>query len=329
MRSLVLVLLAACSSHAASTTADSAPGGDDGNAGTGSAGSAIQTTLGPITGIPDGDAIAYEGIPYAAPPIGDLRWRPPQPAPPWTATRAMTAFGSACVQIDLASGGSAGAGGSEDCLTLNVWTPRTPSSAPLPVLVFIHGGYFVQGEASLVWHGETVYDGAYLAATGPAIAVTIQYRLGALGFLDDARLATGGDASANFGLLDQIAALQWVRANAAAFGGDPSRVAIFGQSAGGSSVCALLAAPLAAGLFSAAMIQSGGGCLAESATDAQAQTAAFTAAVGCGSASDVAACERALPAEQVATALTGAVTGANHWRPAVDGKARPRSRSTC
>jgi para-nitrobenzyl esterase len=197
---------------------------------------------------------AYKGIPYAKPPTGDLRWRPPVPAPAWDGVRDASAFGHACLQppqnpAGLYSGGMASL--NEDCLTLNVWTPT--DARKLPVMVWIHGGALVGGSSS-----EPLYDGVKLAQQG-IVVVSINYRLGLLGFLAHPALSAESEQrlSGNYGLLDQIEALRWVRDNIAAFGGDPKQVTIAGESAGGLSVIALMASPLARDLFARAIVQSG------------------------------------------------------------------------
>ncbi len=199
--------------------------------------------------------VAWKGIPYARPPLGDLRWRPPLPASRWAGGRDARAFGSACVQppqspTGLYSGGMA-LPVSEDCLTLNVWAPVR--ARKLPVMVWIHGGALVGGSSS-----EPLYDGAKLARQG-ILVVSINYRLGLLGYLAHPALSAESPQhlSGNYGLLDQIEALRWVRDNIASFGGDPGKVTIAGESAGGLSVIALLASPQARGLFSKAITESG------------------------------------------------------------------------
>jgi para-nitrobenzyl esterase len=206
------------------------------------------------------DIQLYRGIPYAAPPVGDLRWRPPQPARPWQGVRESYTFGAAAPQktvplLSMFPGMAMGVPSSEDCLYLNVWAPARRSSRPLPVMVWIHGGGFTFGAAS-----QALYDGANLARRG-VVVVAMNYRLGPLGFLALPQLSaeSGRGASGNYGLLDQIEALRWVKRNVAAFGGDPERVTIFGESAGGNSVYALLLSPLAKGLFQRAISESGAG----------------------------------------------------------------------
>jgi len=202
----------------------------------------------------DGRIVAYKGIPYAEPPVGDLRWRPPVPARGWAGVRDATAFGHACLQPPPAPASvyyDRMASPSEDCLTLNVWAPA--GGGHLPVMVWIHGGALSGGGSS-----EPLYDGARLARQG-IVVVSINYRLGLLGFLAHPALSAESPRhlSGNYGLLDQIEALRWVRDNIAAFGGDPARVTIAGESAGGLSVYALLASPLARGLFDKAISESG------------------------------------------------------------------------
>jgi len=205
------------------------------------AGDAVTTADGCVRGKREGDVVVFRGIPFAAPPVGALRWRPPQPPAPWTVRDAF-AFGPSCPQLQ--SPLNAGLIANEDCLTLNVWSPA--GAAKLPVMVWIHGGGLVAGGAA-----QPTYDGAHLAAGGKVVLVSINYRLGPLGFLAHPALSSG-----NLGIHDQIAALRWVQREVAKFGGDPASVTIFGESAGGESVCALMASPLAKGLFARAIIES-------------------------------------------------------------------------
>ena len=217
---------------------------------------------GQVAGAPsplDADVSVYRGLPFAAPPVGDLRWRPPQPVAPWDGIRDATVAAPACVQtpIPAAVGSFYDAGVdeiSEDCLYLNVWSGAAPD-ARAPVLVWIHGGGLTIGNGA-----DVSYDGTALARRG-AVVVTINYRLGALGYLAHPLLSAESDhgASGNYGTLDQVAALDWVQRNIASFGGDPDRVAIFGESAGSWSVNHMMATPLAHGLFQAAIGESGGG----------------------------------------------------------------------
>lgn len=215
----------------------------------------IAITSGPITGVVADGVHVYKGVPYARPPVGALRWRAPQPPDPWTAPRAMTAFGPICPQGDDGLGRKEQPQPQrEDCLYLNVWTPARDADDRLPVMAWIHGGGLVTGAGS-----KAVYDGARLAKQG-VVVVTLNYRLGPFGFFVHPDLAkeSPDGAAGNYGLLDQIAALQWVRANIARFGGDPGNVTIFGESAGALSVLTLMTAKPAQGLFQRAIAESGG-----------------------------------------------------------------------
>lgn len=205
----------------------------------------------------DSDIRVYKGIPFAAPPVGDRRWREPERPVNWQGVRACTAFGPVCPQTPYAANSvyfQPAQPQSEDCLHLNVWTGAAKADEKRPVMVWIHGGAFTRGSGSL-----GIYNGEALARQG-VVLVTINYRLGPFGFLASPALSKESPhgSSGNYGVLDQIAALQWVQRNIAAFGGDPSRVTIFGESAGSWSVCALGATPLAKGLFHRAIGQSGG-----------------------------------------------------------------------
>jgi len=256
----------------------------------------VQTTTGPVCGtVTNGDTV-WLGIPYAAPPVGKLRWTPPQPHASWNATLAATSFGSMCQSPRNVPS-------SEDCLFLNVWRP--PGGTRLPVLFHIHGGGFFGGSGN--------DDYTLLANTGHEVVVSINYRLGIFGFLANSAL---GAHSGNYGLQDQQAALRWVQQNIGAFGGDPDNVTIFGESAGGSSVCDQIASPTAAGLFHKAISTSGEyntlfgvpeqaprtpedlevqDCKSKLPSQSQANAigADFAAAVGCGpGTADVAACLR-------------------------------------
>jgi para-nitrobenzyl esterase len=214
----------------------------------------VQTTAGTLVGDAHRGVQVFRGVPYAAPPVGALRFRPPQPIAPWAGARDARSFGPMAPQNPSALeaiAGNAPLGQSEDCLTLNVWTPQC-DDAKRPVMVWIHGGGFTTGTAASPW-----YSGTNMALQGDVVIVTANYRLGALGFTHLADL--GGEAwasSANCGILDQVAALTWVHDNIAAFGGDPDNVTIFGESAGGCSVVTLLATPSAKGLFHKAIAQS-------------------------------------------------------------------------
>ncbi|UXA05777.1 carboxylesterase/lipase family protein [Mycobacterium sp. SMC-2] len=214
----------------------------------------VETTFGPVRGSVEGRVSAWKGVRYAAPPVGDLRFRVPQPPERWTEVADATSFGPACPQpvfrnmpLDL------GAPQGEDCLRLNIWASAdTEPGEAKPVMVWLHGGAYVLGSGS-----QVLYDGRRLVGGGDVIVVTVNYRLGALGFVDLSSLDTGRRRfDSNVGLHDVLAALRWVRENIAAFGGDPGRVTVFGESAGAGIVTTLLAVPAAGGLFSAAIAQS-------------------------------------------------------------------------
>ncbi len=188
----------------------------------------VPTTAGPVLGATESGLEVFRGIPYAAPPIDDRRWLPPAPVAPWTDVRDATSFGPACPQDPDLHEMAEGTPTSEDCLTLNVWTPSTGGQAP--VMVFIHGGGFTAGSTWDPW-----YDGAAFARRG-VVLVTLQYRIGPFGWLDVSDMGPEYATSGNNGLQDQMAALRWVRENAAAFGGDPGNVTLFAESAGAISV---------------------------------------------------------------------------------------------
>jgi para-nitrobenzyl esterase len=203
----------------------------------------------------DGQIREFLGIPYAAPPVGPLRWKPPQTMAKWRGVRPATRFGARCMQPALYSDMVfRDPGGSEDCLTLNVWTPARNRRAKLPVMVWIHGGGYIAGGSS-----ELRQDGEHLAHHG-VLVVSLNYRLGIFGFFALRELAEESPrhAAGNYGLLDQWAALEWVQSNIAAFGGDPTNVTLFGESAGSYSVSAQMASPLSQGLFAHAIGESGG-----------------------------------------------------------------------
>ena len=235
----------------------------------------------------------FLGIPFAAPPVGALRWKEPQPVTAWTGTRKADAYAASCMQkpgIPVSAGGTAGAL-SEDCLYLNVWTPRTGVGGKRPVMVWIHGGALVYGSGNVA-----LYDGSAYARRG-AVAVTINYRMGALGFFSHPEI-DGDDASApaNYGLFDQIAALRWVRDNIAAFGGDPDNVTIFGESAGAQSVLALYTSPGAKGLFQRGIAQSPYAIPSHTRARARQVSMEVAGAVGLGGGNATAAQLRAVPA---------------------------------
>lgn len=224
----------------------------------------VRIDTGSLSGVAGaGGVTAYLGIPFAAPPVGDLRWRAPQPPAKWEGVRKAEKFGTSCMQNQAGSRlpwteefmtqGPIG----EDCLFLNVWTAAKNANARLPVMFWIYGGGFNEGSSSVA-----VYDGTELAKKG-VVVVSVNYRVGPLGFLAHPELTNESEhhSSGNYGLLDQISALQWVQRNIAAFGGDPNQVTVFGQSAGALSVMHLMRSPLAKGLFGRAIAQSGPGLL--------------------------------------------------------------------
>jgi len=276
---------------------------------------AVSGTAGKLPGVN-----AYLGIPFAASPVGDLRWRAPQPAAAWKGTRAADHFSPSCIQGPntpfgpwtsefLLLGPT-----SEDCLYLNVWT-AAKANARKPVLVYIYGGGFSSGSGDV-----PVYDGSHLAAEKGLVVVNMNYRVGSLGFLAHPELTKeAGGASGNYGLMDQVAALAWVRDNIAAFGGDPRRVTIAGQSAGAMSVYLLTASPMAKGLFQRAVIESGPGGLAAMGiatgagvarprADAEQAGVAYATKLGASTLAEL----RALPAAKL--------IGGGRFGPVVDGK---------
>ncbi len=271
----------------------------------------VKTANGPVSGVSAGGVDRFLGIPYAAPPVGALRWRAPQPAARWFRPRDATRFAAHCAQSPSPFGV---ASADEDCLFLNVFTPsdahRDHGSDDwhrLPVMVWIHGGALVVGESD-------DYDPTRLVERG-VVVVTINYRLGFLGFLAHPALSAESPdhVSGNYGILDQQAALRWVQENIGAFGGDPFRVTIFGESAGGLSVHTQLASPLAQGLFQRAIVESGAYSLAPPAL-ASAEAAGTALATSLGCADQTAACLRAVPVGQL-LAKQGSITSPN-----VDGK---------
>jgi para-nitrobenzyl esterase len=257
----------------------------------------VETAYGALHGLTDDGAMVWRGIPYAAPPVGDLRWRAPEAPASWDGVREASAYGHSCLQGQSTGFIRALIGPiddvDEDCLYLNVSRP-TGDATSLPVMVWIHGGGFTGGTGS-----QTIYNSPGLVRHG-VVLVTLNYRLGRLGFFAHPALDDGsGERVANFGLLDQMQALQWVRDNIAAFGGDPANVTIFGESAGGMSVNALMSSPRADGLFQRAVAESGLG-REPSETFEQAEVEGQRLAASLGLVDPDAAALRALPAEQVA-----------------------------
>jgi len=259
-----------------------------------------QVEQGKVAGSVHGDVAAFLGIPYAAPPVGQLRWRAPQPAAAWKGERQANAYGANCEQIITPNGHgpwtweySAQGKVSEDCLFVNVWTPAKSTKDKLPVLFWIHGGGYFEGSSS-----AAIYDGENFARKG-IIVVSLNYRLGALGFLAHPALSaeSAHRVSGNYGVLDTIAALKWVKKNIAAFGGDPKRVTIYGQSAGAGMVVTLTFVPEAKGLFHGAIAQSGVGAVFPMQTMKQAEEKGveFAKAKGASTLAQL----RALPAEEL------------------------------
>jgi para-nitrobenzyl esterase len=286
----------------------------------------VKTAYGELSGQKDAlsSVNVFKGIPYAAPPIGDLRWRPPVAPAAWTGVRKAEQFGASCMQtvhgdfLPWTKEFLVQNQTSEDCLYLNVWTPKTSATANLPVVVFIHGGAFSEGSGSIA-----VYDGTRLATTG-MVVVTINYRLGVFGFLAHPDLTAESDrhASGNYGFMDQIAALKWVQANIQGFGGDPHRVTLWGQSAGAFSVGALLASPEAKGLFQRAVADSG---LASSELPMPALPAAEEAGVKFATSHNAHSIRelRAIPAADLLP-RPGDFSGPRFW-PVIDGMILPQS----
>lgn len=255
-----------------------------------------RTVAGPVMGVDRGGVKVFRRIPFAAPPVGPLRFAPPAPVTPWTAPLDGTVAGSECAQGGSLLGGG-GASGTEDCLHVNVTTRGLTGSRP--VMVWIHGGGFATGSGS-----EATYEATRLVTEADVVVVTINYRLGVFGFLSHPSLGASTATSGNWGFLDQQAALRWVRDNAANFGGDPARVTIFGESAGGTSVALHAVAPGSRGLFARAIVESGPCPQLPSRARADAIGDMAARAVGC-TAGDVAACLRAAPVAALEMAVTG------------------------
>jgi len=268
----------------------------------------VKTPAGVLRGAQRDGMRSFLGVPYALPPVGELRWRPPQPPQAWSGSRDALQFGAECMQ----GRGRTAVLMSEDCLFLNLWVADKPKSHHLPVLVWVHGGAFMVGSA-----GQPTYDGASLARQG-IIVVTLNYRLGRFGFLAHPALtqANPDEPLGNYGLMDVLAALKWVHTNIKAFGGDPRKVTLAGQSAGGAAVYDLTTSPLAAGLFSKAIIESGV-FSTPSTSFAKAEAAGAAAALTWDPNAKDAAALRRLSATQVqgdAAALSG------NFGPMIDGK---------
>ncbi len=289
----------------------------------------VSVTGGRVEGVTIDGITSFKGIPFAAPPVGNLRWRAPQPVKPWSGIKEADHFAPSCMQNQKTLEQLYGAppAMSEDCLYLNVWTPARSARERLPVMVWIYGGGFTEGATSI-----PVYDGTHLAQQG-VVLVSVAYRLGVFGFLADPELSAESPrhVSGNYGLRDMIAALDWVKANIAHFGGDPSRVTIFGESAGGAAVMILAASPAAHGLYQRAISESGdvrswrepasandaGTLAAEPLATAEATGQRFLAGLG---ARDLAAA-RALPADVIQKAQPSGLQ--SPFTPILDGEVLP------
>jgi para-nitrobenzyl esterase len=271
--------------------------------------SVIHLTAGDVQGMAANGVGQFLGIPYAAPPVGDLRWRPPQELPRWTQTLQADKFGGTCAQQQR--GVFAAPSNTEDCLYLNVYTPEAQPQpgTKRPVMVWFYGGGLFSGESN-------DYDGSKLASRRGVIAVTLNYRVGALGFLSHPAINAEGHPFANYGIMDQQFALQWVQRNIAAFGGDPQNVTIFGQSGGGTAVMANLQSPLSKGLFHKAINQSGTRIALTTPEMSLKLGQEFATAAGCADQS--AACLRALSVEQVLKNQAPVVSRVSDF-PSVDG----------
>jgi len=282
------------------------------------AGPIVQTQSGAVQGTDLDQVESFKGIPFAAPPLGALRWQPPVEPAAWAGVRDAAEYSSECTQ-PLGNQ----IVGSEDCLYLNVWKPK--QAAGLPVMVFIPGGAHIVGSASDSVFGVAVYDGKNLAQNGNVVVVTLNYRLGALGFLAHHQLSakSGYGGSGNYGYMDQIQALEWLKKNISSFGGDPKNITLFGQSAGGWSVAVLLASPLAKGLFHKGIIHSGG-TMSWTLSDEEKNGTILSANLKCSAEVDELACLRGKTASDVVAALPGMNPSlAVPYGPTVDGHVLP------
>ncbi len=290
----------------------------------------VATAAGPVSGRTENGIRIFLGIPYAAPPVGSLRWQPPLEPTIWKDVRISTSFGHACPQPVRQEGGDY----SEDCLYLNVWTPQIKSGEKLPVMVWIHGGGFNFGSSAM-----PEYDGKNMAGKG-VVVVSLNYRLGPLGFLahPDLSKESRTGTSGNYGLLDQIAALKWVRENISSFGGDREKVTIFGQSAGSRSVSLLMISPLSKGLFHRAIAQSGGPIIGSEylspnfngdQDNALRMGGLLAERLGCDGKTDIPACMRAKTADAVIKAAACRTDifddGGIFFAPVLDGEVLPRN----
>ncbi|MGW5867638.1 carboxylesterase/lipase family protein [Streptomyces sp. NPDC055239] len=277
-------------------------------------GALVRTDGGWLRGQATAEGRQFLGIPYARQPVGDLRWKEPRPAKSWKGVRDADAFGNRCVQSSSWDPGYENPSHTEDCLDLNVYTPEGQYKQR-PVLVWLHGGGLTAGA------GEDIVPDAFARDTG-TVVVTVNYRLGAMGFLagDGLDGEASDGVSGNYGMLDQQAALRWVRANIGSFGGDRQRVTVAGESAGGRSVCTQLASPAAKGLYRAAIVESGayGDCAARERKEALTQGAAFAKKAGCPDPATAPACLREKPAEEILAAQAGF-----DWGPVAGGEFLP------
>lgn len=282
----------------------------------------VETNKGPVQGMTRDNVIEYRGIPYAEPPVGQLRWKPPVEHTAWKDVRDATSFGKTCGQVTLLGVFAGPANSNEDCLYLNVTAPKTASNEKRPVLFWIHGGGFVDGASS-------DYDASKLADQGNVIVVSVNYRLSLLGFFAHPALNKEGHLFANYGLLDQQFALRWTKDNIAKFGGDPDNITVAGQSAGAASVAYNLISPLTKGMFQRAIIQSSASYLSATPMSvAEKKAIAFAKAAGCGTGVDAATatCLRNLPADQLMK-LSGPENAFGPYvvTPVADGKILPSS----
>lgn len=290
-------------------------------AGSSDKGVSIQVAEGDLIGKDVDGVLEFLGVPYAEPPVGARRFQAPVPKAAWSQARSAQEAGSDCLQNR-----TGGQRGSEDCLYLNLWAPKS-SRSNLPVMVFLHGGAFDSGSGLRPFPGVALYEGSRLAKAGDVIVVTLNYRLGALGFLAHPALRGAAGQTGNYGLLDQLAALRWVKANVQRFGGNPSNVTIFGESAGAYSVCALATQVHERGLFQRAIMQSGS-CQARSVAEQEERGVAFARRLcGDGEEAAVRACLLSAPVERILESQTNlemnsfsvAIASRLEFLPVVDG----------
>ena len=296
-------------------------------AGSAQAGDTVKVARGSLHGATAGPVTSFKGVPFAAPPTGDLRWKPPQAPAKWTGVREATSYSPSCMQMRRAAAVGTN-GDSEDCLYLNIWAPADAKPGQkLPVMVWIHGGAFTGGSGT-----AAIYDGTHFAERG-VILVTVNYRLGRLGFFAHPALTAENPSGplGNYGLMDNIAALKWVKANIAAFGGDPGNVTAFGESAGGILVNFLMAAPEAKGLFAKAISESGFGrnggvpIRGDAARTGEKIGVAYATAQGVmGSGADAAKALRALSAAELSKPVSG-LADPGSPSPMVDGVVVPEA----